>query len=126
MSLQTVVKQLRELPYADMLMLADVLSAQLHTKDIGVLNGRTVADSLSEVANSKIEIETSELSKQEERILQSIFRVKRQIIPQRQKGGWTLCVPTLGGGAQVAGQELRPLWNQMLDQIITLHILNKP
>src|SRR5688572_17552759 len=124
MSVANITKQLKALSYADMMQLAEMLSAQLQESGIPVPTQRIVADALSRIAVAAHSLEPSDLSKQEERILQQIFKVKRTIIPLRHKGGWALSVPTIQG-SQIAGAELRPLWGIMLDQIITLHIMSK-
>lgn len=117
MSLRSVMKEVRQLSYADMMALAQELSKQL-----GGLQNPTanhLADLLVKLNVAPVEL--SDLEKQEDKILQQIFKVKRQIIMKHDKG-FTLDIPTLQAST-VVGISPRAMFPQMIDQIVTMHAL---
>src|SRR5262249_30263835 len=120
MSLQDVSRAIRALPYADMVQLAAEVARNLRPNPHETADATDVADALI-MAATETQIEPSELTKQENRILAQIFSRKRQIVVEKQKAGWLLAVPTLN--ASVMGTDLRTLLPMLIDQITTLHVM---
>lgn len=124
MSLQTALKQLKVLSYADMMVLGEEVSKRLTQYHTGSIDAQLIAGTISRIANEST-LEPTDISRQEDKILKTVFKRKRQINVEPHLGGYGLSVPTVQG-SNVVGTDLRAMFPMMLDQIITLHILSKP
>jgi hypothetical protein len=117
-----VVKSIRALPYADMMLVAEEVRDRIQGLTQHRIEAIVLADILARIKPNTVTLQ--ETTDEEEKVLREIFRVKRSLTIQRQGVGWIIDVPTVPAG-QVIGVELRPMFNMMLDQIITLHVLQK-
>ncbi len=121
MSLNTALRELRRLTYSEMMVLAEELNTQLEKERGRSEHANVIADVLSKL-NVK-GAEPSDLEKQEDKILQEIFRVKRQLVVKWDRG-FSISIPTLSAST-VVGQTPRIMFPQMIDQIVTMHALTK-
>ncbi len=117
-----LIKQIRSLPYADMMMVAEEIRDRIKDLTKQQIEAVVLANILSRLQEAQIPV--SEQTSEEEKILRDIFRIKRTISVAKQGPGWTIEIPTLPG-SQVLGKELRGMFPMMLDQIITLNVLTK-
>ena len=122
MSIPHLIRQIRALPYNDMMMVANELRDRIGELTHHKIEAVVLADILSSLQAGQIAL--SDATLQEEKILREVFSRKRQITVSRRGGGWEIDVPSLPG-AQVFGTELRPMFPMQLDQIITMHVLSK-
>ena len=119
----TVAKQLRSVPYVDMMELAGAIAAQLNERKLqSEVPPELVAAVLSSLIDNVPALSQTTIN--DEKILREVFSRKRTLTVQRKGHGWELDCSTLPG-SQVLGQELRSLFGLMLDQIITLRVLSK-
>lgn len=117
-----LIKQIRALPYADMMMVAEEIRDRIKALTQQQIEAVVLANILSRLQEGEIPI--SEQTTEEEKVLREIFNVKRTISVSKQGPGWQIEIPTVPG-SQVLGKELRGMFPMMLDQIITLHVLTK-
>ena len=117
-----LIKQIRSLPYNDMMMVAEEIRDQIKDLTQQKIEAVVLAGILSRLSQGETPIE--EMTKEEEKILTEIFRRKTQLLITRHGNGWKIDLPAVAGG-QVVGKELRALFPMVLDQIITLHCLQK-
>lgn len=117
-----LIRQIRALPYADMMMVAEEIRDRIHTLTEQKIEAVVLANILSRLQEGEIPI--SEQTTEEEKVLREIFKIKRTISVSKTGPGWTIEIPTVPG-SQVLGKELRGMFPMMLDQIITLHVLTK-
>ncbi len=117
-----VVKSIRALPYSDMMLVCEEIRDRIQGLTQQRIEAIVLADILARIKPNTVTLE--ETTDEEEKVLREIFRVKRSLTIQRQGVGWIIDVPTVPAG-QVIGVELRPMFHMMLDQIITLHVLQK-
>lgn len=122
MSIPHLIRQIRALPYNDMMMVANELRDRIDELTHHKIEAGVLADILSRLQAGTVK--PSDATLQEEKILREIFSRKRQITVSRKGNGWEIDVPSLLG-AQVLGTELRPMFQMQLDQIITMHVLSK-
>ena len=122
MSFPHLLKQIHSLSYTDTMILAEQLRQHIESLTKQKIEAVALAQVLSRVATDTRPAE--EAMKEEEKILQTVFRRKVSCSIQRAGNGWQIAIPAIPG-AQVSGKELRPLFPQMLDQAITLHCLMK-
>lgn len=121
-SIDTLMKQIRMLPYNDMIVVASEVAKSLQAKRTEKIDAHMMATAL--LALSVAPPELSEQSKREEQVLGKIFSRKRTINVSRHNSGWTIEVPSLPA-SQVIGTELRVMLPMLLDQIITMHVLQE-
>lgn len=117
-----ISKQLRQLPYSDMKELARALAEKFEAirhLDGSVPIDRIMAEALEEVG--KIRIESADTTKEDSRMLATIFKRKRQISVDRVATGWKVAIPTLGISA--LGLDLRATIADLLDQAVVSRIL---
>lgn len=110
------------MPYADMMEFAKVLSDKfqgLRSQDDSVLTERTMADALAQLG--KMEIESADTVKQEEKLLREIFSRKRQLTIELSGNGWRVSIGTLN--ASVLGTGLREAISTILDQVVVARAL---
>lgn len=122
MSVAGVVKQIRALPYADMMMVANEVKDRIKDLTSQKIEAVVLADILSRIQPGDIPV--SDATKEEEKILNEVFRRKVSLSIQRLDKGWEIGVSVLPG-SNVVGTELRPMFGQLLDQVITMHVLSK-
>lgn len=120
--IETVMKQLRNLSYNDMMVLATQLAKTLQSKHNDKLDAHLVATSLLGLAICPPA--PSVATQRDEQILTKVFSRKRQINVTRHHQGWEMQIPSLAG-SQVMGSELRSMFPMMLDQVITMHVLQQ-
>lgn len=111
--LDTLTKSLRDLPYTDMLKVADVIRTALGTKSPSL---HEMADALATVRPALVD-EPKE-RQQEEEVFTMGIRRKRQIIIQPKPNGWEVSLP--GTSAACVSKDLRHALNTLLDQYATL------
>lgn len=122
MSLRHVIKELRNLTYAEMMELAQRMVREIDARSS---DSESPANTLAEII-SKLNIvspELSDIEKNEVKFLQEIF-VRRRSITVKFDKGFSMSCETLPGGA-VVGTDLRVMFNQLLDQLVTMHALQK-
>lgn len=117
-----LIKQIRALPYSDMMMVTNEIRDRLHDLTQQRIEASVLAEILSRLQESNVPL--SDATKEEEKVLREIFRVKRSMSIQKHHGGWMIDISTVPG-AQVVHTELRIAWSMMLDQMITLHVLTR-
>lgn len=122
MSIPHLIRQIRALPYNDIMMVANELRDRIGELTHHKIEAVVLADILVRLQAGTVK--PSDATLQEEKILREIFSRKRQITVSRKGNGWKIDVPSLPG-AQVLGTELRPMFPMQLDQIITMHVLSK-
>ena len=110
MSLQTVKKQLRELPFLEMEALASQLEALIEDTP---LQSHHIARALASLPT-----ETTDKLEQDNRMFIQFFNRKRviQIVPERHLGAWTI---TMEGGPSVVNKNLRDGVMEFLDSLAT-------
>jgi hypothetical protein len=121
-AITNVIKQIRSLPYTDMMIVAEEIRDRIHQLTEQRIEAIVLADILARIKPESIQL--TENTIEEEKVLKEIFRVKRSCVIGRHGAGWMIDISTVPG-AQVVGVELRALFPMMLDQIITLHVLQK-
>lgn len=117
MSLKSVMKEMRQLNYADMMVLAEELAKQVPQNP----TANHLASILIQLDVAPAEM--SDLEKQEDKILREIFKVKRQLIVKHDNG-FSMGIPTLPAST-VIGVSPRAMFPQLIDQIVTMHALVK-
>lgn len=122
MSIAHLVRQIRALPYNDMMMVANEIRARIGELTNQQIEAVVLADILARLAPG--DVATSMATQEEEKVLREIFRVKRTITVQRHEKGWHVDIPTLPAGS-IYNTELRSAVPLLLDQIITMHVLSK-
>lgn len=122
MSVTHIVKQLRSLPYADMMLVVEEIRERIKDLTEQKIEAVVLAGILSRLSEGAVDIDAA--TQEEERVLKEIFRRKLNVSIVRHGTGWQVDIPSVPG-AQVIGKELRSLFPMMLDQIITLHVLQK-
>lgn len=119
-----IIKQIRALPYADMMVVTGEIRDRIHDLTQQRIEANTLAEILSRL-NTGNKLAASDETKEEEKVLREIFRIKRALSVQRHgNGGWAVEINAVPG-SQVVHTELRAAFGMMLDQIITLHVLTK-
>jgi hypothetical protein len=115
--LADVLKQLRALPYSDMIELAKALEEHLDGAKGPPVN--CIADALAEVAKSPIQ--QSELTDADHKLLQQIFSRRRSISIKAMNGGFQIDLQSLNGN--VMTQDLRVGITQLIDTIVAARAL---
>jgi hypothetical protein len=124
-SIENLTRQLRALPFCDMMQVAEELRERLMAQapQDGFVQPVNLAKILSQLSTTDISL--SEGTQADEKVLKRIFSRKRTFSISRQgTAGWDMFCSTLPG-SNVLGTELRPMFGLMLDQIITFHELGK-
>lgn len=121
MSVASVIRAIRALPFSDMMLVAQELRDRIGDLTHQKIEAVTLAEILVRLQTDQQPL--SQQTQQEEKILCEIFNRKRSINIAQRGNGWTIDIPTLAG-SQVLGTELRPMFPMMLDQIITMHVLS--
>lgn len=121
-SVPSLIKQIRALPYNDMMMVAEEIRDRIKDLTQQKIEAVVLAGILSRLSQGESELDAA--TKEEEKVLKEIFRRKYNLTIIRHGNGWQIDIPAVRG-AQVVGPELRGLFPMMLDQIITLHVLQK-
>lgn len=116
--IDTIAKNLRAMPYNEMMHLAQHVSQQL--KSAGVRD--PVTPELLAGILSHISVPRSEVADKESKILLKAFSRKRQVNIKKFNTGYAIEVPTLPGST-VTGTDLRAMFGQMLDQIVTMELM---
>lgn len=117
-----LIKQLRALPYTDMMLVAEEVRDRIKDLTEQKIEAVVLAGILARLSEGEVDLTAQ--TKEEERVLAEIFRRKTSITIQRHGQGWQIDASAIPG-AQVIGKELRGMFPMMLDQIITLHVLQK-
>lgn len=120
--LQYLTKHIRNLPFSDMVRLAEDLRVEIQKRKQDDLDAYIVAHALINACSTESEL--SELTQNEERVFKSVFARKRQITVVRDGSHWKVELPSMTG-TQVIGTELRATIGQMLDAAATVHILTR-
>ena len=124
MSLRHVVQELRNLTYNEMMELAQRIAREIDAR-IRAADQETPGNVLAEII-SKLNIvspELTDLEKHEAKYIQEIFSRRRAITIKHDKG-FSMTCESLPGGA-VVGTDLRKMFNQLMDQLVTMHALSK-
>ena len=121
-TMRRLIKEIRALPYADMMIVAEEIRERIKDLTEQKIEAITLAGILSRLQEKEIDL--TEQTREEERVLKEIFRRKSAITIVRKGDGWMLDSAAVAG-AQVINKELRGAFPMMLDQIITLHVLQK-
>lgn len=120
--IDSIIKQLGELPYTDMVEFATKLRDELAAPVGRMLDAHTIAQVLAGLEPGSIE--DSAETKMERRLLTEVFTRKRQISVSRHGNGFAVEVLTVPG-SRVVGTDLRHMLGQMLDQIATITAMKK-
>jgi hypothetical protein len=113
------LKQLRTLPYADMMLVAKQLSEILNRQAKLNVSSQLMAASLAEMSGMPIEDSLS--TREENKILRELFRVKRTLTVKEFNGGFKIDLPTLHGN--MMHKDLRQGISQMLDTMVAARSL---
>lgn len=117
------VRQLRVLPYADMMVVAraltQTLSDQQKASGTKVIDPMHVAEALLQL--SKMKIEDSPNTTQEHKIAQDIFARRRSISIKAVNGGYQFDLSTCN--ASVMNKDLKTGLSQLIDTIVTAQAL---
>lgn len=122
MSLRHVIKELRNLTYVEMMELAQRLAREIDSRTTAT---ETPPNTIAEII-SKLNIvspELSDIEKNEAKFIQEIFVRKRSIAVKYDKG-FSMSCESLPGGA-VVGTDIRVMFTQLIDQLVTMHALQK-
>lgn len=114
--IDTIAKNLRAMPYPEMMALAKYLSKELGG---GTFSAEYIAEILSRAGT---DLGDRKAEEQERKILLQAFTRKRQVNIKKFATGYSIEVPTLPGSC-VTGTDLRAMFGQMLDQIVTMELL---
>jgi hypothetical protein len=115
------IKQLRQLPYADMMKVAGELSLVLNRGQKNTRAVQEIAAALSEL--STMHIDDSVSTQQENKILREMFRTKRTISIKEFNGGFNIELSTLRG--HMMHKDLKQGLGQMLDTLVAARALEK-
>lgn len=121
--LDNLLKAFRDLPYQDMMKVADVVAAQLGDKRAD--NQYRVAEALASLR--PLMVSPTEKSEEEKVLREALGRRKRSVLITPLEKGWRveLANDVVSGGSQTQSPELRVAFGQMIDQIITAHLMLK-
>lgn len=120
--LEYLTKQMRNLPFSDMVKLAENMRLEIEKRKGDDLDAYVVAHALLNACDGPQTL--SDMTENEERVFARVFSRKRQITVQRDGSTWKLDFPTMRG-AQCLGTELRATLGQLLDTVATIHILTE-
>lgn len=115
--IETIAKNLRAMPYNEMMDLAK----QIH-KGLTAVGAKSCSPELLAGILSHISAPPSASAEKEAKILLQAFTRKRQVNIKKFNTGYAIEVPTLPGST-VTGTDLRVMFGQMLDQIITMELM---
>ena len=115
------IKQLRALPYADMMQVASQLSLVLNRRENPLHSVQDVAAALSEL--STMHVDDSVVTQQENKLLRELFRTRRSITVKEFNGGFNIELSTLRG--HVMHKDLKVGLSQMLDTLVAAQALKK-
>lgn len=122
-AVSSLIKQIRALPYADMMMVAEEVRDRIGELTHHKIEAVVLADILARLQPG--DVNSSDATREEEKVLKDIFRRKYSLTIQRHgSNGWAIDIPAVPG-ARVVSTELRQAFPMMLDQVITLHVLTK-
>lgn len=115
--LADLMKQIRLLPYPDMMLLADALEKELrvHPKP----SASQYAESLAKVATRQIE--SAEIVRADHKLLIEMFGRRRSISIKSGNGAFEIELQTLH--ARVVSQDLRGGLNQLVDTVVAARAL---
>lgn len=119
--LQNLTKQIRNLPFTEMLEVAKHLYEELQKHSEEDIDAFLVAQALVSAVSGPLSV--SDMTAQEEKIFRKMFNRKRTITISYD-GYWKVDLSTISG-ADAQGTELRATIAQMLDSAVTIHILTK-
>ncbi len=116
----TLVKVLRTLPYVQMMELANFIAGELNRgeREPDLISAECIAEILV-----KVPLADTDLEKRERALLKQAFRIKRAVTVRNFAQGYSVEVQTLPGST-VTGTDLRAMFGQMLDQIVTMQVLS--
>jgi hypothetical protein len=121
------IRQLRLLPYNDMMVVAKELNGMLakmsHGKreEIPRLDAVTLADALGQL--STLKLADSPDTTQEAKLLREIFTRRRAVSIKADGPAYTIQIESLG--ASVMHSDLKIGLQQLLDTVVTAHALRK-
>ncbi|NJN37199.1 MAG: hypothetical protein HC794_09340 [Nitrospiraceae bacterium] len=121
MSLDVLMREVRLLPYGQMVELAQNITAHLKETEETSVNATAIANVLSRIAAGSAP--ASERSMQEEQTLRAALRRVTNFTIKPIQNGWTLTCAAQN--IAISGPELRPLLCAALDQIIVYYIMMK-
>jgi hypothetical protein len=117
------VRQLRVLPYADMMVVAraltQTLSDQQKASGTKVIDPMHIAEAMLQL--SKLKIEDSPNTTAENEILQSIFSRRRAVSIKAINGGYQIDLTTCN--AKVMATDVKTGLGQLIDTIVTAQAL---
>lgn len=119
--LQNLTKQVRNLPFSDMLEVAKNLTEELQKHSEADIDAFLVAQALIAAVSGPMTV--SDMTAQEEKIFRKIFSRKRALTVSYD-GCWKVDLSTISG-VNAQGTELRATMSQLLDSAVTIHILTK-
>jgi hypothetical protein len=119
--LTNLTKQIRSLPFAEMVKVAHNLSVELEKRREENVDAYLIATALIAAVSGPMEV--SEMTASEEKVFKQLFSRKRSITVSYD-GCWKVNVNNIPG-ANSQGTELRATLAQALDSAVTIHILTK-
>ncbi len=119
--LQALTKQIRNLPFVEMMEIAKNLCTELEKRGEEDVDALLVAQALIAAVSGPVKI--SDLTANEERLFRKMFSRKRALTVAYD-GCWKVNLSNVSG-ANAQGTELRATLAQMLDSAIMIHILTK-
>ena len=119
--LQNLTKQIRNLPFTEMLEIAKNLCVELDKRGEEDIDAFLIAQAL--IASVSGPMTVSDLTANEEKLFRKMFSRKRAVTISYD-GCWRVSLANVAG-ASAQGTELRATIGQMLDSAVTIHILTK-
>lgn len=120
--LEYLMKQMRNLPFTDMVRIAENLRLEIEKRKGDDLDAYVIAHALLNACDGPQKL--SDMTQNEERVFVRAFNRKKQITILRDGGKWRVELPSMKG-AHCLGTELRATLGQLLDTAATIHILTE-
>jgi hypothetical protein len=121
MSATTLLQQIRTCPYSDMMLIARELAKRLEEHKRDKLDAAVLAEAMNSLTDIKLpHIDAG--SKQENEILQRVFKSQRSIKVTRLPGGYRLDISG-SNGATVQNADLKVGLTQLIDTLLVAHAL---
>lgn len=122
--LEALMRQIRSLPFSDMVALADRVKSELVSRQNEEVDAYLVAHALINAVSLESATKPSDLTMSEEKAFRKVFSRKRTFSIAQKGMVWELDMTTMKG-ATARGTELRATMGVLLDQIAMIQILTK-
>ena len=119
MSASALLKELRNVPYGDMMILARELQSRLSKIRKESMDAGVLADALNSLTDMKIPKVDDHFARENE-ILKVVFKRQRAFNITSVPGGWKI---QMSGGVTTQHAELKTAFSQLLDTVIVANAL---